>query len=119
MEKSKCIISDITDLIPTGHENAIGHELLTDKCIHWGLIDFRAKDPDRCMRKLLHDAKLTNVIINLQDGRGYFKPSEKDEGALAWYIAQEKNRVKNASRPLRYAERLYANMKAGRLHNGE
>lgn len=114
---SNTVIS-IIDLIPFGHDNAIGHELLTVKCINYGLVPDNS-NADRATRKLLHDAKMHNAIVNIQDGSGYFRPSLKDEEIVRGYIMQEKQRIKNTARALRHTEKLYADMKAGRLKDGE
>ena len=105
----------IVELIPEGHANAIGHELLTAKCIAYGLIPDGVRDADRYMRKLLHDAKLKASIVNMQDGKGYFRPTKDDVDLLKMYVRQEKARIKNVARPLRYTERLLADLNAGRL----
>lgn len=107
--------TSIVDLIPEGHDNAIGHELLTAKCINFGLIPGNVKDADRHMRKLLHDAKLQTSIVNLQDGKGYFKPTKDDMDLLLIYVRQEKARLRNVARPLRYTEKLLADFQAGRM----
>lgn len=105
----------IVELIPEGHDNAIGHELLTAKCITHGLIPDRIKDTDRYMRKLLHDAKLQTSIVNMQDGKGYFRPTKDDMELLLTYVRQEKARLRNVARPLRYTEKLLADFQAGRM----
>lgn len=107
--------TSIVELIPEGHANAIGHELLTAKCIAYGLIPDRAKDADRHMRKLLHEAKLTTSIVNMQDGKGYFRPTKDDMDLLLIYVRQEKARQRNVARSFRFTERLLADFQAGRL----
>lgn len=106
---------DIIDLIPVGQSNAISRKNLTDKCISYGLIDGKAKNADRHMRKLLNNAKKDHVIINLQDGGGYFQPGPDDKGPLQWWILQESHRILNVAAPLRHAEKLLNDMKAGRV----
>ena len=108
-------VNSIVDLIPTGHENAIGHKLLTAKCICYGLIPNDIKDSDRKMRRLLQEAKRKNAIVNLQDGKGYFKPDKDDMDLLFTYVRQEKARLRNVARSFRYTERLLADFQAGRL----
>ena len=105
----------IADLIPEGHDNAITHKLLTAKCIRHGLIPAYAKDADRQMRQLLHEAKLNTSIVNLQDGEGYFRPTKDDMELLLIYVRQEKARLRNVARPLRYTEKLLADFQAGRM----
>ena len=108
-------VETIVDLIPVGHANAISRKILTQKCIAYGLVNPYTVDPDRQMRALLNKAKEENVIINLQDGGGYFIPDKDDINDMNWYIQQEKRRIKNLAKPLRHAEKLLADMKAGRL----
>ena len=114
MDKENYTI-DISDLIPIGQENAISRKDLTNKCLSYGLIDERTKDPDRCMRNLLTKAKENHAIINLQDGGGYFQPGPNDLNSLNWYIQQEQRRAVAIFKPLRYAEKLREDMKAGRI----
>lgn len=106
---------DIIDLIPVGQENAVSRKLLTEQCISYGLIDGKAQNPDRCMRKLLNKARENHVVINLSDGGGYFQPDKEDLTSLIWYIQQESRRLLAINKPLRYANKLLADMKAGRL----
>jgi len=108
-------VETIIDLIPVGQANAISRKLLTEKCITYGLIDPYTYDADRSMRRLLSKAKKEHVIVNLQDGGGYFIPDKDDVNTMNWYIQQEKRRINNLAKPLRYAEKLLADMKAGRL----
>lgn len=105
----------IVDLIPEGHKNAISHGLLLSKCISAGLIPVNAKDADRYMRKMIHDAKLETSIVNMQDGEGYFRPTKDDMELLLIYVRQEKARLRNVARPLRYTEKLLADFQAGRM----
>lgn len=61
--------SELINLIPYGKENAIHRIELREM----------AGIPDRTVRKLLQEAKEAGeYIINLQDGRGYFRATEKD-----------------------------------------
>ena len=107
--------TSIIELIPEGHDNAIGHKLLTAKCIANGLIPNRIKDADRYMRRLLHDAKLEASIVNMQDGKGYFRPTKDDMELLLTYVRQEKARQRNVARSFRFTERLLADFQAGRM----
>ena len=73
---------EIIDIIPTGHENAI-----TRKRLHaiTGL-------PDRTIREAI--SRGNEVVINLQDGKGYFKPDPvKDRDFLRRYMLQEHSRM--------------------------
>lgn len=115
MDKENYTI-DISDLVPTGIENAISRKDLTQKCLSYGLIDEKSRDADRAMRLLLAKAKENHVIINLQDGSGYFQPSKDDYHNLNWYISQEQQRALAIFKPLRYAEKVRDEMRKERQH---
>lgn len=74
---------DIKTIIPIGHENAITIDSLM-KMTGWS---------NRHVRKAIAESDAT--ILNMQDGRGYFRlnPTTKAERAFAErYSAQEKSR---------------------------
>lgn len=54
----------ITDFIPYGRENAISRQALAQ---------LTGMD-DRQVRRMIEDARCNVVIINLQDGKGYYLP---------------------------------------------
>lgn len=72
---------DILDFIPKGKENAVTNK---DIQVKTGL-------PEREIRKYVHDARRTTCIINNQDGRGYYQPTEKAE--VERFIKQERSRA--------------------------
>lgn len=74
---------DIVKYIPFGKENAISREKL---CAVTGL-------PDRSMRDLINQARKRTVIINLQNGSGYYRPTEDDMEDVLKYKHQEENRA--------------------------
>ena len=53
----------IENYIPEGRENAISREALGN-----------IVGDDRVARKMIEDARCNVVIINLQDGKGYYLP---------------------------------------------
>lgn len=74
----------IINFIPFGKENAISrHRLAT-------LVGCS----DRKMRTFINQARKKNVIINSQDGRGYYRPTIKDVAAVRKFKKQEENRAK-------------------------
>ena len=76
---------DICDYIPKGRANAITRYEL---CMKTG---FR----DRQVRDLIHYARRDGSILNLSDGKGYFRPDLDDpveRGMLAAYVRQEESR---------------------------
>ena len=73
---------DICDYIPKGRANAVTRYEL---CMKTG---FR----DRQVRDLIHYARRDGSILNLSDGKGYFRPDLDDpveRGMLAAYVRQE------------------------------
>lgn len=59
----------IMNVIPVGHKNAVTRKQL---CISTGM-------NDRRIRKAVAEARRENVILNLQDGSGYYIPDMEDE----------------------------------------
>ena len=93
---------DILEYIPFGRENAVTRSYLRDVT---GL-------PDRDMRRCIESARKEVPIINLQDGRGYYRPNDKEE--LTRYILQEQARAQKILRNIRVACKEY-NKIAGQL----
>lgn len=75
---------DIVKYIPYGKENAISRDKLSAEigCT------------DRTMRDLINKARKRVVIINLQNGDGYYRPTEDDMEEVLRYKKQEENRAK-------------------------
>lgn len=72
----------ITDYIPYGHEKAVTRETL---CQLTGM-------NDRAVRQRIENAQRSGtVILNLQDGAGYFQSDDIEEMHL--YYRQEKSRA--------------------------
>lgn len=84
---------NILDYIPYGKENAIKRENLV-------LI---TKLSDRNVRELIAEARREEVIINLQDGGGYYRPTCKAE--IERYLKQETRRAKSIFYHLKSARR--------------
>lgn len=55
---------DIVDYIPFGRENAVTRAQLRS----------RTGIDDRTIRDMIADARRDTVILNMQDGKGYFRP---------------------------------------------
>ncbi len=104
------MITGIIDLMPEGSENAISREALLNKCALFGLA-FN----DRQMRKLIEEARKESVILNLSDGRGYFKPGKNDKDKLRHYVNQEHDRSIAILRNLKMANNLLADYENGRI----
>lgn len=64
---------DIVKYIPFGRENAIGRAELAMK----------VGCSDRTMRDLINTARKREVIVNIQNGSGYYRPTENDVGEVS------------------------------------
>lgn len=94
---------NILTYIPIGSKNAVTR---TDLCRLTGL-------DDRAVRELIHIARRTTPILNMQDGRGYFVPNMKekyDSDLLKKYVRQEKNRLKSIGWALKSARKMLKNV---------
>lgn len=107
----------IVDLIPVGGENAISRPFLVAKCAEQGLInpDNSAEGKDREMRKLLEQARIDYTILNLSNGKGYYRPSRDDLMDLQRYIRQEEKRAKAVFKNIKRAKALYEDYRRGRI----
>lgn len=106
---------ELIDLIPEGRENAIGRKYLVKKCVHYGLVPGNIKDTDRAVRILIENARREHTILNLSDGKGYFRPTKDDVGCLRAYINQEDRRARQTFASVTVAKKLYADYTADRL----
>ena len=79
---------NIIDFIPFGHENAVGRKYLSSMT---GLSDRKVRD------MIENESNREHPILNLQDGKGYFQPSEKEAYLVRIYIAQESRRMRKIS----------------------
>jgi hypothetical protein len=95
---------DIAEYIPYGAENAIArHELL--KIAQYFLGDIS----DREMRRILETSRQNgNIIINFQNGKGYFRPETREE--VEQYIRQEEARAKKIQFNLKSARKALRKM---------
>lgn len=79
---------NILDYIPKGRANAVTRTAL---CLKTGF-------GDRQVRDLIHYARREASILNLSDGKGYFRPDLDDpveRAMLAAYVRQEESRIKS------------------------
>lgn len=81
---------DIAKYIPFGRENAIGRAELAMK----------VGCSDRVMRDLINTARKREVIVNIQNGSGYYRPTKDDVGEVEQFKRQEENRAKDIFRGL-------------------
>lgn len=82
---------NITNYIPKGKENAITRK---DLCKITGL-------SDRNVRERISQARRETVIINLQNGNGYYQPTEAAE--IEQFVRQETARLKSIGWSLKAA----------------
>lgn len=77
---------NILDCIPVGHKNAIDRDVLNN-LMRMG---------DRQVRKLIKEINDSEddslLIINLQDGKGYFRPAPDENNLVKIWRAQERAR---------------------------
>lgn len=76
---------DIVKFIPYGKENAISRDKLASA----------VGCSDRTMRDLINKARRRVVIINLQNGNGYYRPTDEDKEDVLKFKKQEENRAKD------------------------
>lgn len=100
----------IVDLIPVGKANAIERGQLHNLCKVYGIAD-----SDREMRRLIQHAKGSNVIMNMQDGSGYFRPGKDDKEELRHYIMQEAQRSITILQNLKMAKAMLEDLEFDRL----
>ena len=81
---------DIVKYIPFGRENAIRRSELAMK----------VGCSDRVMRDLINTARKREVIVNIQNGSGYYRPTKDDVGEVEQFKRQEENRAKDIFRGL-------------------
>lgn len=86
----------IIDYIPYGHDNGIS---VSELCRRTGLTN-------REVRKEIHEARKENPVINLQDGKGYFRPDYDEDSLVAQWITQETSRFVNTIVAVKSARRL-------------
>lgn len=79
----------VVELIPFGHDNAVTLEELGRK------VSMRERD----IRNAI--AKSSEIIINLQDGAGYFKPTKEETELVEIWLDQMNSRVRELSQRVR------------------
>lgn len=81
---------NLLDLIPYGHENAITREELA-RLTHL---------PDRIVRAKINDLRQHHAILNMQDGRGYFRPLESEYALVKLWLGQTRSRARECAQSL-------------------
>ena len=86
----------LLDYIPYGRENAITRSNLCKV----------SELDDRVVRERIGQLRRDNVILNLQDGSGYFRPLLPDETELVErFVKQETKRLKSIGWSLKAARK--------------
>lgn len=85
---------NISEFIPVGKENAISRSQLVKLT---GL-------SDRIVRDMIALERRNTAILNLQNGAGYYIPSESDRADIERYVRQEEARAKSIFWSLRGAK---------------
>ena len=85
---------DILKYIPFGEKNAVSR---TSLVIRTGL-------PDRVIRSEIQKARERSVILNAQNGRGYFRPLREEGDKVRRWIAQERSRAESIFETVQSAE---------------
>ncbi len=102
----------LLDLIPHGQENAIPRKGLLKLAKSYGLCN-----DDRQMRGIIEQLRNDNVILNMQDGAGYFIPDDNDMECLRHYIAAQTQRFQSISNGLDAAHALLDEMEIRQMQD--
>ena len=90
---------DIVDYIPFGRENAVTRAQLRS----------RTGIDDRTIRDMIADARRDTVILNMQDGKGYFRPLPEERHLVEAYVKQETARLKSIGWSLKATRQMLKN----------
>lgn len=81
---------NLLDFIPYGHDNAVTREELA-RLTHL---------PDRIIRAKIQDLRQHHAILNMQDGRGYFRPLESEYALVKLWLGQTRSRANECAQSL-------------------
>ncbi|WP_448902707.1 hypothetical protein [Eubacterium sp.] len=87
---------DIVDYIPFGRENAVTRAQLRS----------RTGIDDRTIRDMIADARRDTVILNMQDGKGYFRPLPEEINYVKAHERQESARIMSQIKGLEVERRM-------------
>ena len=118
---TKAYVSDTGNFyvyVPKGSRTEKEHHAIkrkdrVAKCLRLGLVE--GKDADRNTRRLIENARIDYTILNLSDGKGYYRPTKDDLQDLQRYIRQGESRARANFKNISMAKALYEDFKAGRL----
>lgn len=81
------------EYIPDGHENAVSRQYLRDM----------TGNTDRSNRREIKESD--ELVLNLQDGKGYFKPGPDEDRLVRAFIRQEESRIREILKTVTKAKR--------------
>lgn len=87
---------DIVDYIPFGRGNAVTREQLRS----------RTGIDDRAIRDMIAAARRDTVILNMQDGKGYFRPLSEEINYVKAHERQESARIMSQIEGLEVERRM-------------
>ena len=90
---------DIVDYIPFRRENTVTRAQLRS----------RTGIDDRTIRDMIADARRDTVILNMQDGKGYFRPLPEERHLVEAYAKQETARLKSIGWSLKATRQMLKN----------
>lgn len=88
-------MAHILEYIPLGHENAVTYDELSNRT---GMCR-------RDIREAISRARRDDVILNMQDGKGFFKPTVDEADLVDRWLFQEESRLKEHAKSLKSARR--------------
>ena len=87
---------NILDFIPIGKDHPVKREALMSVM----------RLPDREIRAMIEQERRNgHIIINLQDGRGYYRPAESDFESIMYQYRQNKSRAMSVLVQQKYLRR--------------
>jgi|P1105metagenome_2_1110788.scaffolds.fasta_scaffold02777_12 hypothetical protein len=83
----------LAEAVPFGHENAVSRSELA----------LRTGMSDRGLRDAINKSEV--LILNLQDGKGYFQPLPEESSLVEAWIALFSSRIKEEKKRIRQARK--------------
>lgn len=111
-------VERVASIIPKGHENALNLNQIVALFENQGWLD-DVKDKERTARRIIERTGYEYTICNLQDGKGYFRPTKKDTTDFRRWILQEESRLAKISKRLSVGRKLFEDFLKERLDEQE
>lgn len=93
---------NILDYIPTGRENDISRKDLNNLMSMKGYCERKVRD---MISEINQNDNPNELIINLQDGKGYFRPAANEDSLVRIWLMQNKSRTGNCGKNVDAANR--------------